>query len=78
MLLPITQKLSALHRSKMLDSTREEVICENKILSILQSKGFFVKGDLNSTPAGVIESALHALVKERIICNQDDSYRLLA
>ena len=78
MLLPITQKLSALHRSKMLDSTREEVICENKILSILHSKGFFVKGDLNSTPSGVIESALHALVKERIICNQDDSYRLLA
>ena len=78
MLLPITQKLSALHRSKMLDSTREEVICENKILSILQSKGFFVKGDLNSTPSGVIESALHALVKERIICNHDDSYHLLA
>ena len=78
MLLPITQKISALHRDKMLDITREEVICENKILSILNSKGFFVKGDLNSTPSGVLESALHALVKERIICNQDDSYSLLA
>ena len=77
-LLPITQKISALHRSQMLDSTREEVICENNILGILKSKGFFVKGDLNSASSGVIESALHALVKERIICNKDDSYHLLA
>lgn len=76
--LPITKKISALHRSKMLDSTREEVICENNILGILNQKGFFVKGDLNSASSGVIESALHALVKERIICNKDDSYHLLA
>ena len=77
-LLPITQKISALHRSKMLDSSREEVVCENNILGILKSKGFFVKEDLNSASSGIIESALHALVKERIICNKDDSYQLLA
>ena len=72
-LLPVISKIANLHRHKMLDESREEVICENKILRILREKGSFVKEDLY-TSSGTIESALHALVKERIICNHSDSY----
>ncbi|MBP5251193.1 MAG: hypothetical protein J6Z17_02140 [Treponema sp.] len=74
--LPVTQKIRELHREKMLDPTREEVVFEKKILEIIKEKGVFEKKDI-SGPSGTIESALHALVKERVICNKDDSYHPL-
>lgn len=73
-LLPVVQKLRELHRAKMLDSSREEVVLENEILKIIREKGHFVKKDLCSAESGTVESALHALVKERIISNHSDSY----
>ena len=65
-LLPLVKQVSVLHRQKMLDPSREEVVLENKILSIIKEKGVFVKEDLECN-SGSLVSALHALVKERIL-----------
>lgn len=73
--LPLANELSLQHCKNMKDNTREEVICENKIMETIDKKGFAVKADLDSAfDAGIIESAFHALVKEKLICNQNDSY----
>ena len=73
--LPLANELSLQHCKNMKDNTREEVICENKIMETIDKKGFAVKADLDSAfDSGIIESAFHALVKEKLICNQNDSY----
>lgn len=73
--LPLANELSLQHCKNMKDNTREEVICENKIMETIDKKGFAVKADLDSSfDSGIIESAFHALVKEKLICNQNDSY----
>ena len=73
--LPLATELSLQHCKNMKDNSREEVICENKIMETIDKKGFAVKADLDSEfDSGTIESAFHALVKEKLICNQNDSY----
>ena len=75
--LPLATELSLQHCKNMKDSTREEVICENKIMETIDKKGFAVKADFDSSfDSGIIESAFHALVKEKLICNQNDSYHI--
>jgi len=73
--LSLAKALSLQHCKYMKDKRRNEVTCENKIMETIDKKGFAVKADLKADfDSGIIESAFHALVKERIICNQNDSY----